>query len=229
MRALSTKRSFCAQCIMPRSFSPTSSISWLFMRWRMALKPGAPSLVFQNPVAREGAVLDVFQNLLHVCLGFGIHDAWAGNVFAVFGRVGDRVVHVGDAAFINQVHDQLGFVQAFEVCHFRRISRFNQRFVTRLDQFDDAAAKHSLFTEQVGLGLFAERSFDHAGAGVADGFRIRQGNVFRGAGCVLMDRNETRQTKAHLVLGAQRVALGPSAQTGKRQRPDADGSGCSER
>ena len=69
-------------------------------------------------------------------------DARAGDVFAIFGGVGDRIIHVGDAAFIDQVDDQLHFVQAFEIGHLRRIAGFDQGFEAGADQLDQAAAQH---------------------------------------------------------------------------------------
>ena len=74
----------------------------------------------------------------------------------------DRIVHVGDAAFIDQVNDQLHLVQALEIGHFRRITRLDQCFKAHPDQFDQAAAQHGLFAEQIGFALFAEVGLDDA-------------------------------------------------------------------
>src|SRR5690606_37913398 len=79
-------------------------------------------LVFQDEVAGELAVLDVGQYALHFRLGFFGNDARAGDVVAVLGGVGDGVAHVGDAALIHQVDDELQLVQALEVGHFRRVA-----------------------------------------------------------------------------------------------------------
>jgi hypothetical protein len=140
--------------IMPRSFSPTSSIWWASFMRRVALKRACAGLAFLHPVGGELAGLDVFQNALHLRLGFGGDDARAGDILAPLGGVGDRVVHVGDAAFIDQVDDQLHFVQALEIGHFRRVAGFDQRFETGADQFDQAAAENNLLAEQVGFALF---------------------------------------------------------------------------
>ena len=163
-------------------------------------------LVLEHPVAGEAAVLDVFEHLLHRGLRLARHDARAGDVFAVLGRVRDRVVHVGDAAFIDQVDDQLHFVEAFEIGHLRRVAGFDQRFVAGLDQLDEAAAEHGLFAEEIRLGLFAERRLDDAGAGVADGFRVGERDSLRDARGILVDGDEARQAAALRVLVAQRVA-----------------------
>ncbi len=81
--------------------------------------------------------------------------ARAGGDVAVFGGVRDRIAHVGDAALIEQVDDQLGFVEALEIGHFRRVAGLDQRLEPGLDQVGDAAAQHGLLAEQVGLAFFA--------------------------------------------------------------------------
>src|SRR5690606_37834566 len=126
------------------------------------LETCAASLPFLHPVRGELAGLDVLQDALHFSLGFCSDDTRASDVFAPLGSVRDRVVHVGDAAFVDQIHDQLHFMQALEVGHFRRITSLNQNFETGADQLNDAAAKNSLLTEQVGFAFFLEGGFDNA-------------------------------------------------------------------
>jgi hypothetical protein len=87
-----------------------------------------------------------------------------GDVFAVLGGVGDRVVHVGDAALVDQVDDQLHLVQALEIGHFRGIAGFDQRLVAGLDELDEAAAEHHLLAEEVGFALLLEGRLDDARA-----------------------------------------------------------------
>ena len=66
-------------------------------------------------------------------------------------------------AFVHEVNDQLQFVQALEVGHFRRVASFNQGFKTGFNQFNGTAAQNGLFAEQVGFGLVLEGGFDDAG------------------------------------------------------------------
>ena len=131
---------------------------------------------------------------------------FAGLVFAEFGVVRDRVVHVGDAAFVDQVDDQLQLVQALEVGHFGRVAGFHQRIEAGLDQFDGTAAQHGLFAEQVGFGFFAEVGLDDAGAAAAVGAGVGQGHVARGAGLVLVHGHQVRHAAALLVGVAHGVA-----------------------
>ena len=110
----------------------------------------------------------MFQGVAHGLTGLGVDHFRAGDVFAVFGVVGDGVVHVGDAALVHQVNDQLQLVQALEVGHFRRIAGFHQGFETGLDQLHGTAAENGLLAEQVGFGLVLEGGFDDAGTTAAD-------------------------------------------------------------
>ena len=75
----------------------------------------AAGLVFQDEGLGIVAGLDVLQALAHRVLRVFGDDARAGHVLAVLGVVRDRVVHVGDAALVDQVHDELELVQALEV------------------------------------------------------------------------------------------------------------------
>jgi hypothetical protein len=99
------------------------------------------------------------------------------DILAPLCGVGDRVVHVGDAAFIDQVDDQLHFVQALEIGHFRRVTGFHQRFETGADQLDQAAAQNNLLAEQVGFALFLEGGLDDAGAAAADAAGVGQRQI----------------------------------------------------
>ena len=91
----------------------------------------------------------------------------------------DRVVHVGDAALVDQVDDQLHLVQALEIGHLRRVAGLDQRLVAGLDQLDQAAAQHGLLAEQVGLAFFLEGGLDDAGAAAADRRGVGQAEVVR--------------------------------------------------
>ena len=87
-------------------------------------------LVFQDETLGVFTVLDVGKSLFHGGTGLIGNHARAGDVFAIFSVVGNRVVHVGNAAFVHEINDQLEFVQALEVGHFRGITGFDQGFET---------------------------------------------------------------------------------------------------
>ena len=133
------------------------------------LKVGLAGFAFQHPIAREAAHLDIVENALH--LGFRLRrdDARAGLIFAKLGRVRNRVVHVGDAALVDQIDDELHFVQTFEVGHLRRVACFDQRFKAGTNEFDEATAQHGLLAEEIGLALFLEGRLDDARTPAPDG------------------------------------------------------------
>ena len=86
--------------------------------------------VVEHEILHEPARLDVGQNTLHFSFRFVGNDSRTGNNAAIFGGIADRIAHIGDTAFIKQIDDQLGFVKAFEIGHFRRVARLDQRFET---------------------------------------------------------------------------------------------------
>src|SRR5271157_6648136 len=63
--------------------------------------------VLRQPGAREFAALDLAEDLLHLLACFFGDDPGPARVVAVFGRVGDGVAHITEAAFIDKVDDQL--------------------------------------------------------------------------------------------------------------------------
>src|SRR5690606_12160280 len=77
-----------------------------------ALLAGA---VLGDPLAREGARLDLGEDLPHRLAGLGPDDPPAAREVAVLGRVGDRVAHAGDALLVHEIDDQLELVQDLEV------------------------------------------------------------------------------------------------------------------
>ena len=62
----------------------------------LGVKEGTSVLVLRDPLAGEGAVLDVVQHRFHIGLGLLIgQDAAAGDILAILRRVGNGVVHHG--------------------------------------------------------------------------------------------------------------------------------------
>lgn len=147
-------------------------------------------LVLRDPVAGKRTILDLAQHVLHLLAGLFGDQALAGDVIPVFSRIRDRVTHHREAAAVDQIDDQLHLMDAFEICHFRRVSGFDQRIEASLHQFADTAAQHGLLTEQVGLGLFLEGRLDDACAAGADAACVSQRILTRFAGSVLMDSDQ---------------------------------------
>ena len=162
--------------------------------------------ILENEVFRVVAALNPRKRITHCLLGGGGDDLRTGDIFAIFGVVRDRVVHVGDAAFVNQIHDQLHFVQALEVRHLGRVTCLDQRLIAGLDQFDQTAAKYRLFAEEIGLGLFAEVRFDDTGARAADDRGVGETGLARVACRVLMDGEQAGHARAAHVLVPHEMA-----------------------
>src|SRR3954447_9977580 len=109
-----------------------------------------------DQLAGERTVLDLAQDAAHLLAGLLVDQPRAAGVAAVLGGVRHRPVHLGDAALVHQVDDQLHLVQALEVGRLGLVTRLDQGVEARLDQLGQAAAEHSLLAEQVGLGLLGE-------------------------------------------------------------------------
>jgi len=163
-------------------------------------------LAFQDELLGVFTVLDALQGVAHGVPGLGVDDFGAGHVLAILRIVGDGVVHVGNAAFVDQIHDQLHFVEAFEVGHFGSVARFHQGFETGLDQFHGTAAEHGLFAEQVSFRFFLEGSFDHAALGATVGSSVGQGQIPGLLGGVLVDGDQGRHAATLEEFGAHGVA-----------------------
>ena len=161
---------------------------------------------FENEHFGVFAGLDAFQGIAHGIFGGGGYHFGAGHVFAVFGIVGDGVIHVGNAAFIHQIHNQFQFVQALEISHFGGVAGFYQGFKAAFHELHRAAAQHGLLAEKVGFGFFAEVGFNHAAFGAAVGRGIREGDVAGFAGFILVNRNQGGHAAAFFVFAAHGVA-----------------------
>src|SRR5690606_32508495 len=151
---------------------------------------------------------DTLEGVAHGLTGFGVDHFRTSHILAVLGVVGDRVVHVGDTAFVHEVNDQLQLVQALEVGHFRRVASFNQRFETGLDQLDGTTTENGLLAEQVGFGLVLEGGFDDAGTATANARSVGQSNVLGIAGSVLINGDQVRDAAAFDEFGTYGVARG---------------------
>src|SRR5262245_49578449 len=160
---------------------------------------------FGHPLVGELPRLNLGQDLPHLLFDLRADDAFASRQIAVFGGVGDRITHVGDAALVEQIDDQLHFVQALEVGHLRRVARFDQGLESGLDQRGQSAAKHRLFAEEVGLGLLLESRFDHAGARSADRPRVSQADLFGVSARVLRDGQQAWHAGPALIFAANQM------------------------
>src|SRR6266705_411734 len=166
--------------IMARSFGPSCSIGSCCSRWRVARKLGQP-FSFSS---------------IHFFACLPGDDARTGRIVALFGGITDGVAHVAEATAVDQVDDELEFVQAFEISDLGLVACFCQRFETCLDQFTDAAAEYGLFAKKVGFSLFGKSGFKNAGARAAESFGVRKSEHFRSTACIPFDGEERRGSAA---------------------------------
>lgn len=127
---------------------------------------------------------DFGEDLLHRLLAFGVDDARAADVVAPLRGIGDGVPHVSQTAAIDEVDDELEFVQHFEVGALGLVTGLGQGFVARLDECTDAATEYGLLAEEVCLCLFFERGLKHSGAGAANALEVAEAERVGIAGCV---------------------------------------------
>src|SRR5262245_15784759 len=156
--------------------------------------------VLRHPLVGKRPRLDVVEDLLHRLARLLADDALAARHVAVLRRVADGVAHVGDAAFVDQVDDQLHLVEAFEVCHLGRVASLDQRLVAGPDQLGEAAAEHRLLAEEIGLGLFLEGGLEGRRARTSDALRPRQRDLLGVTAGILLDRDEARHAAPLQVL-----------------------------
>jgi hypothetical protein len=91
------------------------SIGCLASASRKASNFFAAGVLVGEKLLREGAVLNFGEDLLHGLAALVVDDARAADVVAPLGGVGDGVAHVGEAAAIDEIDDELELVQALEV------------------------------------------------------------------------------------------------------------------
>lgn len=148
---------------------------------------GTIGLILQNPFLGEPAALNFVEDLPHFLFRlFRDYTRAAGDV-AVLGRRTDGIPHIGDAALVDQIDDQLHFMETFEIGHLRRVARLDEGVVSGLNEGREASAEHDLFTEEIGFRFLAEIRLDHAGTSAADGAGIGQPHLSRGTARILVN------------------------------------------
>ena len=151
----------------------------------------AAHLVFGQPFSRKVAVLHVGENLLHLRARLlGYHPPPARQV-AKLGRIRNRRAHVGNAALVDQIDDQLDLVQALEISDLGLIASLDERVEPGADQLGQTAAQHHLLAEQVGLGLLAESRLNNAGPATANPLGIGQAELVRPSRSILVHSQQT--------------------------------------
>ena len=99
-------------------------------------------------------------------------DSLAPRQVAILSGVGNRMSHPAQAAFVDQIYDQLHFMQAFKVSNFWLIACRHEGLKAFLDEGSQTAAQNCLLAEKVGFRFFFETWFrEHRPAWIR--FRMR--------------------------------------------------------
>ena len=159
-----------------------------------------------NPLPREFALLNLRENLFHFPLGRLVDHARSAREVAVLRGLADEAVHLGDAALVQQIDDELELVQALVIGDGGLIAGLDQRLVTLDDELRGASAEHGLLAEQIGFGLFGEGGLEHTAARAADAVGIRERDRLGVLGGILSDRDQARHAAALLILAAHEIA-----------------------
>ena len=170
---------------------PTVASGWSARpRARIDVEPRLAGVHVRDPLAREGAGLDVSEDRLHLVTDVLVDHAPPARVVAELGGVRDDAAHVLETALVDQVDDQLHLVQALVVGALGLVAGLDERLEAGADQLGSAAAQDGLLAEEVGLGLLAERRLEDPGATGADPDGVGEREVACAPARVLLDGDQ---------------------------------------
>src|SRR6266496_6057808 len=86
------------------------------------------ALVLFHPFACERSTLDIGKDLFHGSACLVADNLWPARQVTILSRIRNRIAHPGESTFVDEIDDQLHFVDALEVCDLRLISGFDQSF-----------------------------------------------------------------------------------------------------
>src|SRR5580704_1508604 len=168
----------------------------LLLRLPPRQKVRAAFFVLLDPCLGKTSIADPGQQLLHLFARFVRNNFRPSMIIALLRGVADGIPHIAQPTAIDQVHNQLQFVHAFEVRHFRLVPGIHQRLESCLDQFAHASAEHRLLAKQIRLGLFRKRGLQHARARGSQSLRVRQRKRLRVPRSILLHCDQRRCASA---------------------------------
>ena len=121
-----------------------------------------------------------------------VNDPRAGGIIAVFRRIAHGIAHIAQATLVEQVHDQLQFVQRLEIGGLRLIAGLDHRLEGHLDERRHPATEQHLLAEEVGLGLFLEGRLQDPGTSGPDALGVGETVFMRLAARVLPHGQQRR-------------------------------------
>jgi len=93
---------------------------------------------------------------------------------------------------VDEINDELEFVEAFEVGKLRRIAGANERIETGANERACSSTKDCLLTKKVGLRLLTKSCLDYAGARATNSLCLGQGGLLRVPAGILINCKQTR-------------------------------------
>ena len=97
---------------------------------------------------------------------------------------------------MNEIDDELQFVEALKVRQLRWIAGAHERFESSPNELARSTAEHGLFAKEIRFRLLFESCLDHARARATNAFRPSQCRLFRETGEVLMNRDQAGSATA---------------------------------
>src|SRR5699024_5763875 len=104
-----------------------------------------------------------------------------------------------ESAALHQVDDELQLVEALEVGHLWRVSRFDQDFESFLRELCGSTTENHLLSKEVFFGFFCEGALKYASAGKAEGIGERERVFFGLARRIYVNGDEAGNTEAVVV------------------------------
>jgi len=139
--------------IMARSLGPSCSMGFCCSRWRVARKLGQP-FSFSAIQAFAKLPLRISARILAHLFACLFRDDARRQNNRLLGCIADGVAHVAKASTVNQVNDELEFVEAFEISDFGLVACFRERLEARFDQFTLRRRKVRPARQEIGLCFF---------------------------------------------------------------------------
>src|SRR5208282_712716 len=131
-------------------------------------------LILFDPLPRKRPILNVGQNFLHCGPRRVAHHFFAARQIAILSGIRNRVAHPPQAAFIDQINNQLHLVQTLEIGDLWRVPGLDQRFESLLDQRGQPSAQYRLLAKQIALRLFLKCGLQHASSCRPNAVRVGQ-------------------------------------------------------
>src|SRR5260370_11415226 len=110
---------------------------------------GAALFIFCDPGFRETPVANLREDFAHFFPRLPGDNARSGGIIALLGSIADGVAHVAEAAAVNQVDDELEFVEAFEIGDLGLRACVREGLEARFDHCPPAAAAYRLLAKEL--------------------------------------------------------------------------------